>query len=78
MAVFRKIQDVISKTVTITLPDEFEASKVEILITPIDETKNGDQSLQDLLLQAPTISSEDAQNYQRVRGWMGKWQVRGF
>ena len=45
---------------------------------PIDEPENGKQSLKDLLLEAPTITDDELQEYFSVREWMSKWKVREF
>lgn len=37
MDVFRQIADVVSHTITIRLPDSFSASRVEVIVLPVDD-----------------------------------------
>ena len=78
MAVIRKIADVKSGAVKIDLPSHFKAKKVKIIVRPIDESENGRESLQDLLLKAPTITDDELKRYEDVRNAMKKWLVREF
>ena len=50
MIALRQIHEVKSGAVTLTLPDNFHARRVEIIILPLEET--GNRSLEDLLLEA--------------------------
>jgi hypothetical protein len=70
MSAIRQIKEVESGTVTIDLPDGFSAKKVETFILPLDDTNGGEQSLQDLLLNAPTITDDELHEFNRVRDWM--------
>lgn len=78
MNVIRKIEEVKSGTIKIDLPNNFHAKKVEIIILPIEESGDGRQSLQDLLLEAPTITDDELQEYNKIREWMNKWNVTEF
>ncbi|NIR86849.1 MAG: hypothetical protein GWN67_08650 [Phycisphaerae bacterium] len=78
MKALRKIEDVKSGSIKIDLPADFHAKRVEIIILPIDESENGRQLLQDLLLQAPTLTDEELQEYNSVRDWMSKWSIKEF
>lgn len=78
MKPIRKIEDVKSGSIKIDLPADFHAKRVEITIQPIDELENGRQLLQDLLLEAPTLTDEELQEYNSVRNWMSKWSVKEF
>jgi hypothetical protein len=78
MVAIRKIQDVKSGAVIIDLPADFHARKVEIIILPIEESSDGEQNLQDLLLEAPTLTDGELQEYERVRDWMSQWNVKEF
>lgn len=78
MIAIRQIQDVKSGAVKINLPADFHAKKVEIIILPIEESTNGEQSLQDLLLDAPTLTDDELYEYERVRDWMSQWNVNEF
>ncbi len=74
----RKIEDVKSGSIKIDLPVDFSAKRVEIIILPVDEFENGRQSLQDLLLEAPNITNDELQDYNNIRDWMRKWNVKEF
>lgn len=78
MIAIRKIQDVKLGAVTIDLPADFHAKKVEIIILPIEESTNGEQSLQDLLLDAPTLTDDELHEYERIRDWMSQWHINEF
>lgn len=78
MIAIRQIQEVTGGSVTVALPAAFHAQKVEIIVLPIAEPLNGAQSLQDLLLAAPTLADDGQQEYERVREWMSQWNVNGF
>lgn len=78
MKLIRKIEDVKSGSIKIDLPADFHSKRVEITIQPIDELENGGQLLQDLLLEAPTLTDEELQEYNSVRNWMSKWSVKEF
>jgi hypothetical protein len=78
MTVITKIVDVQSGSIKIELPPEFHNKKVEIIILPIEESEKGRQSLQELLLAAPTLSVAELQEYDDVRKPIDKWIVKGF
>jgi len=78
MTVITKIVDGQSGSIKIDLPPEFHNKKVEIIILPIEESKNSGQSLQELLLAAPTLSDAELQEYDDVRTSIEKWIIRGF
>ncbi|OGB99941.1 hypothetical protein A2V82_08205 [candidate division KSB1 bacterium RBG_16_48_16] len=78
MIAIRQIQKVKSGAVTVTLPSDFDAKQVEIIILPIDEVSGGAQSLQDLLLAAPTLSEDELKEFDKVREWMSQWNVNDF
>lgn len=70
MKAIRQIKEIKIGSITIALPDGFFAKKVEIFILPFDDTNGGEQSLQDLLLHAPTISDNELHEFNRVRDFM--------
>jgi hypothetical protein len=78
MNAIRQIKEVKAGAVTIDLPDGFSAKKVEIFILPSDDTNGDEQSLQDLLLDAPTITDDELQEFNRVRDWMSQWKLETF
>ena len=78
MKAIRKVQRVKAGSIKIDLPAEFNAKKVEIIVLPIDETNNNEQSLQDLLLDAPTLTNDEFEKFDSVRDWMGQWNVKEF
>ena len=67
MKAIREIKNVKSGSIKIDLPADFHAKKVEIIILPVDEPENGRQKLKDLLLQAPILSVDELQEYDRIR-----------
>jgi hypothetical protein len=78
MIAIRQIQEVKSGAVTVALPVDFHAKRVEIIVLPIEESNHGAQNLQDLLLSAPTLTDDESQEYEKVREWMSQWNVNGF
>ena len=77
MNVIRKIEDVKSGSIKIDLPDDFHAKRVEIIISPVEDSENG-QRLSDLLLEAPTLTDNELREYSRVRDQMSQWNVKEF
>lgn len=78
MIAIRQIQEVKSGVISVALPVNFQAQRVEIIILPIEEPKGKAQNLQDLLLAAPTLTDEELQEYDKVREWMSQWNVSDF
>lgn len=78
MDAIRKIAEVMSGSVKIDLPSDFQARKVEITIRAIEEPENGKETLKDLLIAAPTLTDDELQKYNDVRESMSKWQVQEF
>lgn len=78
MDTIRRIADVKSGSVRIDLPANFRAGKVEITIRSIENQDNGTESLEDLLLAAPTITDDELKKYNDVRESMSKWQLQEF
>jgi hypothetical protein len=78
MIALRQIHEVKSGAVTVNLPAHFRAKLVEIIILPFEESKNGGSSLQELLLEAPTLTEDELQEFNRVRQWMSQWSVQVF
>ena len=78
MIALRQIHEVKSGAVTLTLPDNFRAKRVEIIILPLEETGNGERSLEDLLLEAPTLNEDELQEFENVKTWMSQWNASRF
>lgn len=82
MIAIREIHDVKSGKVTIKLPQNFDAKRVEIIVLPVDDSdgnsEDASQGLRDLLLTAPVLSEEEADEYVKVREWMNEWRVKDF
>jgi len=83
MIAIRKIQKVKSRAVTIDLPTDFHAERVEIIILPVEESPDEESSqressLQKLLLNAPTLTEQELQEFENVREWMNQWNVKEF
>ena len=78
MIAIREIQEVKSGSVTIDLPNTWRVKRVEIIILPVEETSNDDKSLSELLLEAPTLTEDDLQDYETAREWMNQWHIEEF
>jgi hypothetical protein len=78
MIALRQIHEVKSGAVTVTLPDNFRAKHVEVIILPLEETGNGERSLEDLLLEAPTLDEVELQEFENVKTWMSQWNAPRF
>ena len=78
MIAIRKIQDVKSGEIKVHLPDDFHAKKVEIIILPVDEAPKEGQNLQELLLDAPTLTDTDIKEYGIIRDRMNEWKIEEF
>lgn len=64
MKAIRQIKEVKAGAITVDLP--------------YDDTNSGGQSLQDMLLDAPTITDDELQEFNSVRDWMSQWNVKTF
>lgn len=88
MVALREVQEVTSRSVTVTLPEYFQAKKVEIIILPVEEADNLVEndaeldaqrlSLQALLLSAPTLTDEEVEEFTKIRDWINEWRVKEF
>lgn len=78
MIAVRRVQDVIDGSVTIHLPTHFTASRVEVIVLPIETTEDEPDRLQQLLLSAPVMSEDELQGFFHVREWMNQWTVNEF
>ena len=72
MNAIRQIQTIKSGAVTVTLPPEFDAKQVEIIVLPLDSADGEAQNLQALLLSAPTLTNDELQEFSKVREWMSQ------
>ena len=88
MVALREIQEVTSRSITVTLPEGFVAKTVEIIVLPIEEPKGlpepdiesdaGRLKLAALLLSAPTLTDEDLEEFTDVRAWVTEWRAEDF
>ena len=78
MIALREVHQVESDTITITLPAEFHAKRVEVVVRSLEEPSVAAQQLKEYLLTAPTLSDEELENYNEVRKWMNQWAVPDF
>ena len=80
MIAVRRVQDVIAGAVTIRLPAHFFGKRVEVIVLPLGETEDDQETgqLERLLLTAPTVSEDDLQEFHQVRKWMNQWTVDEF
>lgn len=78
MNAIRKIEEVKSGSVKIDLPADFQAKKVGVVIMPVVDSEDRQQSRRDVLLEAPTLKDDELKEYSRVRDWMSQWSVKEF
>ncbi len=82
MIAIREIQEVKEGVVTIALPASFHAKRVEVIVLQIDDGEDPSteqtSSLQALLLAAPPLTNDEAQEYENVREWMAEWHATDF
>jgi hypothetical protein len=78
MIAVRQIQEVIAGTVTITLPMQFEARRVEVIVLPVEGEVSETGQLGHLLLSAPTLSEDELHGFTQVKDWMSQWAVNEF
>jgi len=72
MTAIRQIHKVTSGAVTVTLPADFHAKEVEIIILPIGDENGKSQHLKKLLLAAPTLTEDELHRLEEVREWMNR------
>ena len=79
MFAIKEVLDIHDGVVTIRLPDDFPSTRAEIIVLPIEEPSVSKQrSLQEILLNAPTLTDEELQPFEEVREWMNQWNVQEF
>jgi hypothetical protein len=78
MIAVRSIHDVVGGSVTIRLPVDFAAKRVEVIVLPIEEVQPETLRLQRLLLAAPTVSEVELDEFAQTREWMNRWQMNAF
>ncbi len=78
MFAIKEILDIHAGVITIRIPDDFPSKRVEIIVLPIEETLESKQSLQEVLLNAPTLTDEELQPFEQIREWMNQWNVKEF
>ena len=75
MIAVRSIHEVVAGSVTIRLPVDFAAKRVEVIILPVEEAQTKPSQLQRLLLAAPTISEAELDEFAQTREWMNRWHT---
>jgi len=78
MTAIRQIHKVTSGAFTVTLPSDFYAKEVEIIILPIGDENGKSQHLQKLLLAAPTLTEDELHKFEEVREWMHQKNISEF
>ena len=63
---------------TIQLPEDFRDKDLEVIVLYPEEQQKNEQNLKELLLQAPTLTEDELKNFNEVREWMNKWDVKEF
>ena len=73
MFAIKEILDIQGGVVTIRVPNDFPSTRAEIIVLPVEESsKSTQQSLQEILLCAPTLTDEELRPFQEVREWMNQ------
>jgi hypothetical protein len=67
MIAIRQVQDIHDGKVTITVPENFPATRAEIIILPVEDTQPSTQHLQHTLLNAPTLTEAELQPFLDMR-----------
>jgi len=75
MIAVRSIHEVVAGSVTIRLPVDFAAKRVEVIVLPIEEVQPKSSRLQRLLLAAPTVSEVELDEFAQTREWMNRWHA---
>ena len=78
----RKIIRRQGNTITIELPDDFQAETVEVIMVPVEDLPkevlpiaiDGLTELQRLLLKAPSITDEEIHSVEEKRKALNQWQ----
>jgi hypothetical protein len=78
MIAIRQIQEIHDGKVTVTVPENFPATRAEIIILPVEDVKASAQHLQNALLNAPTLTEAELQPFLDVQDWMNQWNVNNF
>jgi hypothetical protein len=78
MIAVRSIHEVVGGSVTIRLPADFAAKRVEVIVLPVEDAQPESSRLQRLLLAAPTVSEADLDAFAQTREWMNRWQMNEF
>lgn len=75
MQAIRELVTVKNHKITVTLPNNFNYNRVEIIILPIEEKQ---ESLSDFLLTLPAISEQEINDIEAVRKDLNQWQIKEF
>jgi len=75
MQAIREMATVKNHKITVTLPNNFNYNKVEIIILPIEEKQ---ESLSDFLLTLPAMSEQEISDIEAVRKDLNQWQIKEF
>ncbi len=79
MFAIKEVLDIQGGIVTIRLPNDFPSTRAEIIVLPVEEASTSkQQSLQEVLLNAPTLSDEELRPFEDVREWINQWNVKEF
>lgn len=71
MFAIREVLNIQDGVVTIRLPGDFPSTKAEVIVLPVEEAPTTkQQSLQEVLLNAPTLSDEELRPFEEVREWI--------
>lgn len=73
METYKSIQEVKSNSIHVELPLEFHAKKVEVTISAVHEANRDLTALQKVLLEAPTLTDDELEQFDIARKWMNQW-----
>lgn len=73
MFAIKQVQAIQGGVVTIRLPQDFPSTRAEIIVLPVEELSGRQQqSLQQILLDAPTLTNEDLRPFEEIRERMNQ------
>ena len=75
MQTIRKYGEVKNGQVVIKMPKKFKSKKVEVIIYPVDESKDKkSQDLSEILLNGPTLTNKELEEIENISKWMSEWK----
>ena len=78
MIAVQTIENVGPGPLIIDIPTDFYSHTVEVTVRLIKDVTKRQSTLQELLLDAPTLTDDELTQYQETREWMDQWQINEF